>query len=78
FSQLKQTALFTPYPKDFVAQVVWKSSPDQPSNASRRHPNKQKEEKRWQGRNRNSGNKPFHHSRASGLKCPLLNLRQGH
>ncbi|GFW34821.1 hypothetical protein TNCV_698091 [Trichonephila clavipes] len=37
----------TPDLKDLVAQVVRKSSPAQPSNASRRHRSKQADEKIW-------------------------------
>ncbi|GFX43361.1 hypothetical protein TNCV_4873811 [Trichonephila clavipes] len=45
-----------------VAQVVRKFSPAQPSKASRRHLNKQGDEKVWQGGNINPEEKSFHHS----------------
>ncbi|GFV55119.1 hypothetical protein TNCV_2623401 [Trichonephila clavipes] len=56
--------------KDFVALVVRKSSPAQPSDAFRRHPDKQEDEKGWQ----EHGGKIISPFWFIGLKCPLLNL----
>ncbi|GFV83809.1 hypothetical protein TNCV_2555951 [Trichonephila clavipes] len=51
-----------------------KSSPTQLSNATRRHPNKQEDEKDRQGGNRKTEGKSSHYSGISCLKCPFLNL----
>ncbi|GFY61001.1 hypothetical protein TNIN_14311 [Trichonephila inaurata madagascariensis] len=45
--------------------AVRNSSPAQPSNASRRHANMQKDEKGGQGGNQNMEKKSFHHSETS-------------
>ncbi|GFT29465.1 hypothetical protein TNCV_2116681 [Trichonephila clavipes] len=55
----------TPGSKDLVAQVARKSSLAKPSNASRKHPNVQKEEKGWQRANRNTKKKSFYLSGTS-------------
>ncbi|GFW52115.1 hypothetical protein TNCV_2819841 [Trichonephila clavipes] len=52
----------TPGPKDLAAQIVRKSSPAQPSDASRKRLDKQEDEKGWQGGNRNTDENFFHHS----------------
>ncbi|GFW62158.1 hypothetical protein TNCV_1685891 [Trichonephila clavipes] len=52
-------------PNDIATHVVRKTPPAQPSNVSRRLPNKQESDKGWQGGNMNMEEKSFHHSGTS-------------
>ncbi|GFV73323.1 hypothetical protein TNCV_166811, partial [Trichonephila clavipes] len=67
----------TPGTKDLVAQVFLKSSFAQPSDASRRQPDKQEDERGWQGGNSNTEEKSFQYSRTLLGGMSISEPRQG-